>query len=145
LFILCYEDISAEIVITALIYIDRLLSIYEDQGASLTESNGKGLLHVALTLATKFLMDRYEKNTIFYGSVVGMKPRQMRAMTDAFLSLIDFEMYISEEDFADAKLRIKEIVKEKYSAQGRVVIHENQVRGNYKRADSRKEASPGQF
>jgi len=61
----------------------------------LTETNGKGVLHVALTLATKFCLDRYEKNTIFYGAVAGLDKIQMRVMTDAFLSLLDYEMYIS--------------------------------------------------
>jgi len=90
LFASCYENITAEIVISSLIYIDRLLAMHEEIGATLTECNGKGLLHVALTLATKFCLDRYEKNTIFYGAVVGMDRRQMRKMTDAFLCLIDF-------------------------------------------------------
>ena len=75
LFMSCYEDVTAELVLASLIYIDRLLAKHEENGASLTECNGKGLLHVALTMATKFCLDRYEKNTIFYGAVVGMDRR----------------------------------------------------------------------
>ena len=61
--------------VAALIYIDRVLSFnaQEHGGAVLTEVNGKGVLHVALTLAAKFYLDRYEKNTIFYGVVVGLE------------------------------------------------------------------------
>lgn len=67
-------------VVAALIYIDRILAM--NKGAALNESNGKGVLHVALTLATKFHLDRYEKNTIFYGVVVSLNKRKMRFMTD---------------------------------------------------------------
>ena len=70
-----YQDVSSELVVVALIYIDRLLTRNEHLGAALTESNAKGLLHVALTLATKFNLDRYEKNTIFYGIIVGLQKR----------------------------------------------------------------------
>lgn len=118
LFCSCYEDITAEIVIAALIYIDRLLALYEEAGAYLSESNGKGLLHVALTLATKFSLDRYEKNTFFFGSVVGMDRRQMRKMTDAFLALIQFQMHISEEEYLEARKSIRDIIKEDYAARG---------------------------
>lgn len=128
LFASCYENITAEIVISALIYIDRLLAMHEEIGATLTECNGKGLLHVALTLATKFCLDRYEKNTIFYGAVVGMDRRQMRRMTDAFLCLIDFEMYISQEEYREAAVSINQLITETYEARGQIVIQEKNVR-----------------
>ena len=118
LFASCYENITAEIVISALIYIDRLLAKHEEIGASLSECNGKGLLHFALTLATKFCIDRYEKGTIFYGAVVGMDKKLMRRMTDAFLCLIDYEMYISSEEYKEASDSINEIIKETYEARG---------------------------
>lgn len=71
----CYQDVTSDIVLSALIYIDRLLSKHEELGAILTETNGKGVLHVAMTLATKFCLDRYEKNTIFYGVIAGLDKR----------------------------------------------------------------------
>jgi hypothetical protein len=53
----------------------------------LTENNAKSVLHAALTLATKFHLDKYEKNTIFY-AVGGLSKKQMRAMLDTYLDLI---------------------------------------------------------
>jgi Cyclin len=63
--------VTSDLVVSALIYIDRLL--LKNEKAMLNETNAKGVLHVALTLATKFNLDRYEKNTIFYGIVVGLQ------------------------------------------------------------------------
>lgn len=50
----------------ALIYIDRLLSMNES--LKLTSVNAKHLLLSAMALASKFYLDRFEKNTIFYAS-----------------------------------------------------------------------------
>jgi hypothetical protein len=64
-----FEDTSAEIAIAALIYIERLLEAAENmsgKSAKITETNAKGILHTAMTLASKFQIDRYEKNTIFF-------------------------------------------------------------------------------
>jgi hypothetical protein len=65
---------------------------------------------VALALAAKYNLDRYEKNTIFFGIVVGVNRRQMRFMTDSFLQMIDFELYISEEEFEGAFGLIKTMI-----------------------------------
>ena len=78
----------------------------EEFGAQMNEYNGKGVLHVALTLASKFFLDRYEKDTIFYGVVQHINKRQMRQMTDYFLELIDFRLYITEKEFEIAKNEI---------------------------------------
>ena len=59
----CFE-VGPEIIIAALIYTDRLLKMNE--GLVITEQNAMGLLHTALTLATKFYFDRFERNTIFH-------------------------------------------------------------------------------
>lgn len=86
----CYE-VGTEVVVTALIYIDRLLSRNSD--LLITEVTAKSVLHTALTLATKFLMDRYEKHTIFY-LVGGLTKRQMKNMSGLYLDLIGFDLFI---------------------------------------------------
>ena len=87
-FLQCYKDVTIEHVVVALIYIDRVLATYED--AALTEVNGKGLLHVALTLSAKFFIDNYKRQTKFFGIVCGLQPLQMRKYTDSLLSMLDF-------------------------------------------------------
>ena len=93
---------TADHVVIALIYIERLLLAANEragENAVLTDYNGKGVLHSALTLAVKFHQDNYEKNTEFYKAVLPYNMRKMRQMTDAFIELIDFRFYISDEEF----------------------------------------------
>lgn len=94
-FLQCYPETTFEMVVGALLYIDRLLC--DNVASALTEVNAKGVLHVALALSAKFNVDAYEKNTKFYGVVMGLQPWQMRMLTDAFLGLLDFNLYVSEE------------------------------------------------
>lgn len=96
LFMTCF-DVGTEILIAALIYIDRLLSMNnstnEESAFVLTDVNAKSLLLAALTLASKFYLDRFEKNTIFYASG-GLTKRKMRNMLDTFLELMDYKLVI---------------------------------------------------
>jgi hypothetical protein len=80
----CY-NVGIEIVISALIYIERLLTA--NPGMVLTENNIKGLLHASLSLSAKFFCDNFEKNTIFY-ACNGLPKKRMRAMLDLYLDLI---------------------------------------------------------
>lgn len=63
LFMTCFE-VGTEVIVASLIYIDRLLT--QNKDILITDSTAKSILHTALTLASKFYLDRYEKNTIFY-------------------------------------------------------------------------------
>ena len=106
LFMSCY-DVGTEIVVAALIYTERILALNEGR-LTMNEHNAKGFLHSALTLASKFFLDRYERNTVFHmllgnptpplencGSCPDKKPslpssarRRMRMMLDQYLDLI---------------------------------------------------------
>jgi Cyclin len=67
----CYE-VGTEIIVASLIYIDRLLE--KNKHITLTETNAKSILHSALTLASKFYLDKYERKTIFY-AVCGLSKK----------------------------------------------------------------------
>lgn len=124
---------SSELVIAALIYIERLLKL---PGATLNEANAKGVLHVALTLASKFYLDRYEKNTIFYGIVIGLHRHQMRQMTDTFIGMLDFNLFISEEEFLAGQSSVKTEIVHKYAMKGIMVVHESKLRAKKAQEDS---------
>ena len=68
--------------IAALIYVERLLEAaikqVGEERARVTQLNAKGILHTAMTLATKFFLDRYEKKTIFYGVSINCAREKMR-------------------------------------------------------------------
>jgi hypothetical protein len=107
--------VGTEVVVVALIYIDRLITKNSD--LFISEMTAKSLLHTALTLSTKFLMDRYEKNTIFY-AVGGLSKRQMKKMQDLFLDLIDFHLYIDDGEFTRYMSRLKTMIAFKYHQTG---------------------------
>lgn len=83
---------------------------------------------MALALATKFNLDRYEKNTIFFGMIVGLHKKEMRQMTDYFIKLLDFELYINDDEYQGMMSLIKTLIAEKYASQGQIVVHEKNVR-----------------
>jgi hypothetical protein len=79
----------------------------------MTETSAIGFLMTALSLAAKFLLDRFESHTLFHiyiknaysspfykdGKHRSSTKRRMRTMQDLYLDLIDFNLYISEEEY----------------------------------------------
>ncbi len=94
----------------------------------LTDCNGKGVLHSALTLAAKFNQDSYEKNTEFFKAVLPRNRRKMREMTDAFIFYLDFRFYISEEEFNNAARQIKAMVHEQYRKMGLTLVLDRELK-----------------
>jgi hypothetical protein len=74
--------VGFEMVVTALVYIDRLFE--KNSTFVMTFSVLKGILLTALTLATKFNTDHYEKLACF-GMTKDYSPKQTFEMTFAFL------------------------------------------------------------
>lgn len=105
-------DVGTEIILAALIYIDRLLSL--NKGLRLTELNAKPLLLSAMALAAKFYLDRFEKNTIFYAAG-GLTKRRMRCLLDTFLELTDFRLNVEEEEFESLMSNMKSMIAHKYA------------------------------
>lgn len=112
-------SVENEILIAALIYIDRVLEMNEDW-LEIDDINETGFMLASLALATKFYDDKFERFTKF-STLIGhscrhlekgysrcghtqevIKPFQkrcMRLMQDQFLQLIDFKMLITEEEY----------------------------------------------
>ena len=94
----------------------------------LTNCNGKGVLHSALTLAVKFNQDNYEKNTEFYKAVLPFNMRKMREMTDSFILFLGFELFVSEEEFNNASRQIKAMVQEQYYKLGLTLVLDRELK-----------------
>lgn len=107
----CFE-VEQEIVVAALIYTERLLSF--NNNIRLTPTNAKSFLHTALALASKFLLDKFEKNTIFY-AVGGISKSLMRNMTDSYLALLDFNLNIDEAEFNQYMSKLKTMIAYKFA------------------------------
>lgn len=89
-FLECFQ-FTSEIIVIALIYIDRLL--IDNPYLALTKNNAKNVTFLGLTLAAKFYDDRFEKYTLFH--VVGsISKQQMRFMFNTFLGLIQFDLVV---------------------------------------------------
>jgi hypothetical protein len=112
MFMTCFE-IGPEIVVASLIYVGRLLR----KGYILSDTNAKSVLHAALTLASKFFIDKYEKNTIFY-AVGGLNKKQMRSMLAIFLDGIEFNLHITEEEFNQNMSNLKTMIAYKFAQTG---------------------------
>lgn len=80
-------DVGIEIMVAALIYTDRLLTLNKEW-LVIDENNCKGFLHSALTLAAKFYLDKFERNTIFHillgipSPVLGTKPNGKKPINE---------------------------------------------------------------
>ena len=118
-FMSCFQ-VGSEIVVASIIYTQRLLEM--NQTFELTDQNAKCFLLSALALASKFFLDRYEKNTFFY-AMGGIGKKQMRVMLDTFIGMVDFNLNITEEEFKSAKIQIKKRISQ---ANGnRLILLEN--------------------
>jgi Cyclin len=58
-------EISIEIVVAALIYTERIIKL-NSEWLELNERNDKALLHTALSIASKFYLDKFERKTNFH-------------------------------------------------------------------------------
>lgn len=124
LFMSCYE-VEQEIVVAALIYTDRLLTL--NSHIQMTPTTAKSFLHTALVLASKFFLDRFEKNTIFY-AVGGISKSLMRNMTDSYLTLLDFNLNIDEAEFYQYMSKLKTMIAYKFAQTGQIVVLEKNLR-----------------
>ena len=125
--------VEPEIIFAAIIYSNRIIKSSKAKALPLvfTEYNAKGLLYASLVTATKFYMDSFEKNTIFY-AIGGISKHQMRSMLDTFLDLIEFNLNIGELEFLTTMSQIKTLIAQKYKEMGKIVVHENNLRKRQK-------------
>ena len=137
----CFE-VGPEIVVASLIYVERLLK--KNRGFNITETNAKSVLHAALTLAAKFYIDKFEKNTIFY-AIGGLSKRQMRSMLDIYLDLIEFNLHIEEEEFNSIMSKLKTMIAYKYAQTGQIVILEKNIRKRQSASNSHNDRISGEL
>lgn len=112
MFTSCYRDVSPELIVAALIYIERLLA--QSELNVITPSNGKGVLQVAMALSAKFYLDHFEKDTLFYASSLNLDKYKMRKMMNAFIDILEFKFYISDDEFRPAMATIKTMIAQTY-------------------------------
>ena len=134
-------EIGIEIVSSALSYIDKMFDI-NDEWFEITETSAIGFLMTALALSSKFLLDRFERNTLFHiyiknahsspfyknGKHRSSSKRRMRSMQDFFLDLLDFNLYVADGDYLAILSNLKNLIAQKYAKRGQVVILDSSIR-----------------
>ena len=90
-----YSSIEDSTLIISLIYIDR---VCKNKGIILTKYNIHRILFSAIYTALKFNEDILYKNS-FYAEIGGISIKELINLENAFIKLIDFKLFVSEEIF----------------------------------------------
>ena len=87
-----YSNIENSTFIIALIYIDRICAKKE---IILTKYNIHRILFTAILIATKYNEDIIFDN-LFYSKIAGVTIKELLALENYFLNIIDFELFVSD-------------------------------------------------
>ena len=90
-----YCAIEKNIIILGLIYIDRICDINR---LRLTNYNIHRILFISILIALKYNEDSIYSNK-YYSEVAGVSLKELNSMENSFLELLDFKLFVSEEEF----------------------------------------------
>ena len=90
-----YCSIEKNIIILGLIYIDRICDINR---LRLTNYNIHRILFISILIALKYNEDSIYSNK-YYSEVAGVSLKELNSMESSFLELLDFKLFVSEEEF----------------------------------------------
>ena len=90
-----YSAIEKNIIILGLIYIDRICDINR---LRLTNYNIHRILFISILIALKYNEDSIYSNK-YYSEVAGVSLKELNSMESSFLELLDFKLFVSEEEF----------------------------------------------
>ena len=91
--ILSYSKIEKSTLIISLIYIDKICHKKE---IILTKYNIHRILFTSILVAIKYNEDKIYNNS-FYSKVAGISMKELNALENKFLIIIDFDLFISKE------------------------------------------------
>ena len=97
-------EINSNLLILTLMNIDKLLS----KEFILTSDNVKNVLFTCMIITQKYYEDENFTDKD-YSKIVRLNPKELIKMEIAFLSMIDFSLYISDDDFLKYKGKIEDI------------------------------------
>lgn len=91
-----YFACSTECFVLALIYVDRL--VQRQPQFQLSHLNVHRVVLAALTIAAKFLDDRYYSND-YYGRVGGVRVKELNALEMRMLDLLKWRLIVTPEEY----------------------------------------------
>eukprot|EP01055_Gregarina_sp_Pseudo9_P004312 Gregarina_sp_Pseudo_9__4311@NODE_446_length_2815_cov_13_154539_g422_i0_p1_GENE_NODE_446_length_2815_cov_13_154539_g422_i0NODE_446_length_2815_cov_13_154539_g422_i0_p1_ORF_typecomplete_len590_score128_34Cyclin/PF08613_11/7_7e03Cyclin/PF08613_11/4_3e34Cyclin_N/PF00134_23/2_9e07_NODE_446_length_2815_cov_13_154539_g422_i01581927 len=93
----CFFLCSPECFVLAMIYIDRLVRLYDGK-VVLCSLNIHRILVTAVMIAAKFFDDVYYSNS-FYAKIGGLSLEEMNVLESHFLHLIKYDLYVSPREY----------------------------------------------
>ena len=99
-------EINSNLLILTLMNIDKLLS----KEFILTSDNVKNVLFTSMIITQKYYEDENFTDKD-YSKIVRLNPKELIKMEIEFLSMIDFSLHISDDDFHKYKGKIEDIWK----------------------------------
>jgi hypothetical protein len=102
-----YMKCSEESFIMAVIYMDRL--VCRESNIVINEKCIHRLFLSSLVVAAKFFDDKFYKN-LHYSKVGGISNNEMNVLEIQFLLLIDFELFVSTEEFERFRETLREFL-----------------------------------
>ncbi|KAF8817894.1 cyclin2 related protein [Cardiosporidium cionae] len=103
-----YFRCSNECFVLSLVYIDRIVKLHDEFAVSIL--NIHRLLVTSVMLAAKFFDDLYYSNA-FYARVGGIGTREMNLLEAHFLSLINYQLFVSPEEYDQYRQNVLEAVR----------------------------------
>ncbi len=95
---------SSTCYVLALLYIERIIQKY---GAVIfNRISFHRLFLSALTVASKFVEDKFATN-VYYSEVGGVSPQELRKLEGCFLCIIEFNIFVSEEEYTSFVSKLK--------------------------------------
>eukprot|EP00923_Selenidium_pygospionis_P033583 GHVN01058922.1.p1 GENE.GHVN01058922.1~~GHVN01058922.1.p1 ORF type:complete len:269 (-),score=24.92 GHVN01058922.1:2211-3017(-) len=92
-----YFGCTNECFVLSLVYIDRIVKVHKEK-FSVSILNIHRLLITSVMLAAKFFDDVYYSNA-FYARVGGVKTREINVLETHFLSLINYQLFVSPQEY----------------------------------------------
>ncbi len=104
-----YSSIEAPTLICSLIYIDRICDI---AGITLTYYNIHRILFAAVLTSIKYNEDVFYDNN-YYAQVAGVRTKELKMIEYNFLELIEFNLFILEEEYLKYKNYLESCIDSK--------------------------------
>ncbi len=106
-----YSKAEDSTFIIALIYIDRICS---SGSIMITEYNVHRLLFSSILIGIKYNEDQYYDNT-YYSQIAGVTTKELGILEAELLEIIDYNLYVKDEEYKKYFEYLTELTKEKRS------------------------------
>lgn len=109
--VLIRSRMEKEVSVICLVYIEKLV---EKTGLKIEANNWKRVLLIAMILASKVWDDESFENKHFASVLTQFPIKEINEMESAFLTMIDFEVFVTQKDYAQAYFTLRTYADSKF-------------------------------